>query len=363
MQISFTSALRDVSDEVSKQLRLKELSETAEYILLYGKYEAVLEKLGLEVQKLLTTSEFAFGRVGDISDRTPYINQYHELYKQLVESFLKSREPVGPVVLKNLRNFSTSDPKPDTDFKSFARRSVQYVFDICFNELKLIEKFFLGGPLQARYSTTTIDAFGDYTERLEKARLLHVAALHSFLTPYLSNGDLHRVCDLVNWLETMYMAIPEAEEEDDLPQIHRSTAQALLNDHLWPLSDALFIKAATEFEHFKPSQEDLKIATIAASPLPDEMNEPSVGLNIDPKVLIHDANNPLGLGVSNAYPTVKIAVELLIMYNDSMYDRPVSHCSLLGETQTIIKNFHRKRVMFFTRLSTRQQNLSKEPQR
>jgi hypothetical protein len=330
--MTFSSALRDVSDDVSKQLRSKDLSETAEYILLYAKYEAVIEKLGPELQRLLTTSEFAFGSVGDINDRTPYIHQYHELYKQLVESFLKSRESVGPVVLKNLRNFSTSDPKPDTDFKSFARRCVQYVFDICFNEFKLIEKFFLGGPLLQRYSTETLDTFGDYTKRLEKSRLLHVAALHTFLTPYLSSGDLHRVCDLVNWLETMYMTALEGQDEEDHLQVHRSTAQVLLNDYLWQLSDALFIKAASELEHFKPSQEDLKIATLSASPLTDETNKSSASRDVDPRLHIdHGAHNPSGSGVSNAYPTVKIAVELLVMYNDSMYDRPVSHCLSLAK--------------------------------
>jgi hypothetical protein len=292
--------------------------------LLYGKYEAAIEKLGSPLERLLHTSEFAFGQISDDTRRGAYIDQWHELYKQLVEAFLKSREPLGPLVLKNLRKFTANEPKSDAEFERFARSSVQYVFDICRNELKLVEKFFGSGPILALYPASRNIQY-NYTEKLEQNRLSHVKTLYTVLTPYLSNGDLRRVVDLVNWVETMCVAPVEGEEENDLPhESDTSAAQVFLNDHLWPLSDSLFIKAATDLEHFKPTPDDLTISILDTNRLADESGKTNDSTGEDSKVQIGNAAHA-DPAVSSAYPTVKTAVSLLIMYNDSKYDRPVSN--------------------------------------
>lgn len=308
-----------MSDDISKQLKSKEQNETAQYILLYGKYEALMEKLGAPIERLLHTLEFAFGRNDDEVNRNAYIEQWHEFYKQLVQSFLKSREPLGPLVLKNLRKLSIKDAKSDTEFERFARSSIQYVFDICRNELKLIETFFGSGPVLAQYSAR--NAQYNYTETLEQHRLSYVKALHTVLMPHLNNADLRRIVDLVNWVETMYLTPVEDEEESDLPnESDNSAAQIFLSDHLWPLSDTLFIKAAADLEHFRPTPDDLKfeISTIVAA---SEGGKASA--TDDPSVQISGAAHT-DPAVSRAYPTVKTAVTLLIMYNDGKYERPVS---------------------------------------
>jgi hypothetical protein len=98
-------------------LKTKDHNETAEYILLYGRYETVAEDLGSPIKSLLTSTEFAFGRKDDKKNRSAYISQYHEIFKQLTEVYLKSREPVGPLVLKNLRQFAEKDLKEESEFK------------------------------------------------------------------------------------------------------------------------------------------------------------------------------------------------------------------------------------------------------
>lgn len=325
VQIAFSNSLREVSDDASKQLKAKEQTETNQYILLYGKYESARENLGHSIERLLTTDEFAFGRRGDV-DRTPYIQQWHNLYQQLLESYIRSRDPVGPLVLKNLQNFSTTSPLPDKEFQLFARRSVQYVFDTCQNELKLAAKFFQNGPLMADYPPPPIpwNMPNAYLEKLEESCLSHVKILHGFLTPYLSNGDLHRVCDLVTWLGDTFISAEAHEDESRDGQ--RLAAQVLLGTHLWPLADQLFIMEAKKLEHFKPSPEDLRIVSPNAPKLSNEKAIPTSGLRVDTAALKPlEESTSVEAGVSNAFPTVKTAVSLLVLYNESMHERTVSH--------------------------------------
>lgn len=266
------------------------------------------------------TSEFAFGRNDDDTIGNAYIDQWHEFYKQLVQAFLKSREPLGPLVAKNLRKITIKDTKSDQDFERFARSSIQYVFDICRNELKLIETFFGRGPILAHYSAR--NAQYNYIETLEQHRLSHIKALHTALMPHLNNADLRRVVDLVNWVETMYLAPVDGEEEGDLPnESDNSAAQLFLSDNLWPLSDALFIKSAADLEHFRPAPEDLKFEISAKLATNEDLKE---GAGDGSGVQIGGAAHT-DPAVSRAYPTVKTAVTLLIMYNDGKYDRPVSY--------------------------------------
>ena len=310
-----------MSDDVAKKLRATDLNETSEYVLLYGKFESILDGLGPNVEELLKSRKFAFGEAGDDTDRSWYANEYHSLYHHIVLAFLKSREPVSPLIQKNLKRFSTSEPYPSVDFESFARRSVLYVLDICHNEQQLQTKFFYDGPLMADYKGMgSWDSSYDYADRLEGATLAHLGALQNFLTPHLSNGDLQRICKLVNWLETIYITSTDGEDDRDSPRDDRRfIAQTLLIKHLWPLLDTLFIKAAAEIEHFKPTPEDLKFTT-KHIPLAGARKQPSTGQHTTEDSDDRDLETTT---VLNAYPTVRTAVRLLVMYNEGSYDRPV----------------------------------------
>lgn len=322
VQVAFSNSLREVSDDASQHLKAKEQTETNQYILLYGKYESAKESLGLPIERLLTTDEFAFGKRGD-ADRTSYIQQWHNLYQQLLETYIRSRDPVGPLVQKNLQKFATTSPLPDKEFELFARQCVQYVFDTCQNELKLAAKFFQDGPLMADYPPPPIpwSMPNVYLERLEESCLSHLKILHGFLSSYLSTGDLHRVCDLVTWLGDTFVSAEAYEDESREGQ--RLAAQVLLGVHLWPLADQLFIAEARKLEKFKASPEDLKIISLNAPKLSNEKVIPTSGLRVDTKA--PEENISVEAGVSNAFPTVKTAVSLLVLYNESMHERTVSH--------------------------------------
>lgn len=314
--------MKEVSDEVSKQLKAKDQTETAQYILSYGNFESVMERLGPQVEELLKTARFAFARKGGIHHRSLYVEKYHELFRQVTDSYLRSRDHVGPLLLTNLRKFATTEPKPETNFQLFARRCVQHVFEVCQNELKLFESFFINGPILANYSgVERWSSVANYADLLEQNRLSHLKTLFTFMTPYLTDEDLHRISELVNWLEITYPVFIESEHEREGQQNDRSTVLFLLREHLWPLCDSLFIKAARQLEYYKPSADDLKIG----GPPPGEFKKSNASQNVDTDIKNgHDAQTP-SLSDSTVYPTVKTATSLLLMYNESLFDRPVSY--------------------------------------
>ncbi|KAE9369624.1 Sec34-domain-containing protein [Stipitochalara longipes BDJ] len=320
VQMDFSSALKEVSDDVGKQLRAKEHNETAEYVLLYGKFEQILDDRGPQLKRLLQTQEFAFGHEKDKRDRHSYFEQYHSLYSQIAQIYLKSRDQVGPVVLKNLRKFAGTDSIPEVDFETLGRRSVQYVLDTCHNEQSLMTRFFNSGPLLLEYpSMIPLNKAAKYAERLEENVLSHLANLNTFLAPHLGHADLPRICKLVDWLETTYMPSNDEDSDADQPEDDRRwIAQVLLSKYLWPTLDSLFIKAAGEIEHFKPSQEDLRFTT-KYIPLAGERKKSSNAQSAAEKSEDPDTPTPT---VLNAYPTVQTAVKLLVMYNEGSYDRP-----------------------------------------
>merc|ERR1712000_460561 len=85
----------------------------------------------------------------------------------------------------------------------------------------------------------------------------------------------------------MYMASNDDDFDDDKPaDSRRSIAQALLSKYLWKSLDILFLKAATEIEHFKPSQEDLKV-TVKPKIITNETAKSTNSQDVDEKVQAH----------------------------------------------------------------------------
>ncbi|TQS35245.1 hypothetical protein Golomagni_04339, partial [Golovinomyces magnicellulatus] len=211
---SFTSAFKDVTDEVSKELRSKDHNETSEYILLYGKYQPIQARLGNQIEGLLKTPNFAFGRKGDKRDIAPYALRYHELWSQIADVYIKSRDSVTLVVTKNLKKFIAKE-KPETNFQAFARHAVRYVLDICQNEQALMLRNFQGGPLLTEYET--LPGWGknnNYAARLQENVFIHLRTLHYLISPYFDNVNQQNIRGLVEWLETMYLS--SNDEESDI---------------------------------------------------------------------------------------------------------------------------------------------------
>ncbi|POS86637.1 hypothetical protein EPUL_002642 [Erysiphe pulchra] len=311
----FSSVFKDVTDEVSKELRSKDHTETSEYMLLYGKYKAIQARLGSQVEELLKTENFVFGKKGSNIPVAPYALRYHDLWGQLVDLYIKNREPVTTVVSKNLKKFISTE-KRDTDFQAFARRAINYVLDICHNEKALMMLYFQNGPLLTEYSplqgwTKSIN----YATKLEENILSHLKTLHNNLHPLISKDVPQRVYDIVNWLETICVIPTEDDVEVEVSRSDRIMfGQAYLKNFLWKSMDDIFIKAAMELEHYKPTAGDLKVDGALTF---KEVELPTGDFTSSKIFDFHHDNQ-----VSTAYPTVKTAIKLLVLYNDGFTDRP-----------------------------------------
>jgi hypothetical protein len=332
--------MKEVSDEATKQLKAQTHSETAQYIMAYGNFEVVMERLGSQIQELLKTDRFAFGPEGSTRYRSPHVEKYHNLFKQIAEEYFRYRDFTGSMLLDDLRKFSTGTRKTEGDFQAFARRCVQYAFEQCQNEVKLFQMFFIDSiAMSPGGSTEQFTAMSSYTEQLEQKRLSHLKTLSSFLYSYLATAELPRICELINWLETTYPYEQGGQESG-----YRIEALQLLTLHLWPLSDELFKKAAGELQHYKPSLDDLKIG--GGQSRGSKKSEMGQTASTDVEIA-NDPQTPAAV-VSTAFPTVKTAVKLLILYNEhneSGYTRPVSY--LLRSTSLMDLMFQQRGEVIF----------------
>jgi hypothetical protein len=314
---TFTTALKAVTDDALEELKSKNPNQTLRNILLYGRFEDFFDSLEDNIKHLLRDEKASYTE--------PVRQCYDTLFRELTQAFMRCRESiVGPEVLKDLRQVEINQAKPDSDFQLFARRCCLNVFELCLDEYLLIERFFFHtSTWSEHFDEGKLVSVGRYAEELEQMRLSHIKTLDAFLTPYLIKGDLDRICNLIYWLETTFLGSAETRQE----RIQRINANVLLRDHLWPLCDSLFIKAARDLERFKPSADDLRIGGVQSGTTGKSNTVPNIGTEIE---IANDPKTPAP-SVSTAYPTVKTAVRLLVLYNESTHERPASHLLLFSD--------------------------------
>lgn len=315
VQSTFFTALKEVTDKALEQLKSDNLNETQSHVLLYGNFEDFFDALGSNIQHLLR------------DDKVPISGSVAQLYKtlsqELTQAFIRSRYSlVSPQVSKALRQTEiiAKPESPESDFQLFARRCVLNVFEFCLQEHALFLRFFLRDGhdriWSQRAESVKLDTTNDNAVELDQIRKSYIDTLYAFLEKYLK-GDLIRVCNLITYLESTYLGYGESEEE----YIHKLSATFLLSKHLWPLCDFSFIEAAKDLQRFRPSADDLKIGGTQSGGSKKSNANQNVDTNVE---IAHDPRTPAA-SVSTAYPTVKTAVHLLILYNEGTHERNVSH--------------------------------------
>lgn len=299
LEVSFTALLDKVSGEISKQIAATQ-SESTRHALAYGRFEEmILDSYSLipNIQKVVLQ---AYDRGGNRKSGS-CVDMYSNTANNLLRTYLASRD-------RDLRPLSQADRDSfkeeckEASVETACRSFVKQCFERSHNEALLFARVF---GIEPHYSLEAESAFAIVkAHRSDAVSGVNVApmatALQAAFIP-TTPGDLQALCAVLGWLAAEYLADDAADYYDDDDEdragetapaaMHRrEVAIRLLAEHLWPFADGLF--------------EAEIVRSITKAPIvPD-------ALKIEPAVN--------GAASSNAYPPVKQALNLLIMFDRCM---------------------------------------------
>jgi hypothetical protein len=281
--VGFGNHLNKVSAEISKQVAATQ-SESARHALAYGRFEEMLLESYSLIPNVQAVAQSAYDHTGQPASSLN-ADIYANTASNLFHSYWAARERDLKPVLQHDLDVLREEAKESID--SATRNFVKQCFERSDSEAALFRSIF---SIDAHYSTDAQSAFAVLKSQRTVLTGANVAPIAANLQAVLQASDLQTVCNLVGWITNEYL-LPEYDE-DETPFVGRcrELAARLLAEHLWAFTDAFF------------EAEIAKSITRAVVP-PD-------ALKIGPVT-----NGDMA---SNAFPPVKRALELLVLFDQSM---------------------------------------------
>ncbi|KAK4166573.1 putative conserved oligomeric Golgi complex component 3 [Cladorrhinum sp. PSN259] len=291
LEVGFTNRLNKVSAEISKQIAATQ-SESARHALAYGRFEELLlESYSLipNIQTIIRSVYDQFGQPVSGINYDIYINTANNIFHAYWA--VRDRD-LKPIIQNDLDTFK-AEAKESVETAS--RNFVKQCFERSYNEASLFRKIF---SIEPSYSTDAKSAFISLKtqQQYQRSSIItntNVAPLAINLQSVLATSDLRTICNILGWITNEYLLIEQYDEESEPSPFvshSRQMTALLLTEHLWPFTDSHF-----ETEISK---------SIAKAAVPPE------ALIISPVV-----NNDVS---SNAFPPIKRALELLLMFDQCM---------------------------------------------
>lgn len=244
----------------------------------------VLESYFL-IPNLHTVVRNAYDLDGQASQE-PNADIYANTASNLFQSYWAARErDLKPIIQNDLDAFRT---EAKGSIETAARNFMKQCFERSYEEASLFRKIF---SIEARYSADPKSAFGALKSHQRSVLTgTNVAPIALNLQSVLQSSDLQTVCNVVGWVTNEYLLLDYDEEETPFVTRCRELTARLLAEHLWPFTDAFF------------ETEIAKSITKAVVP--------AEALKIGPVT-----NGDIA---SNAFPPVKRALDLLVLFDQSM---------------------------------------------
>ncbi|KAL2023704.1 hypothetical protein VTK56DRAFT_1418 [Thermocarpiscus australiensis] len=284
LEVGFNNHLSKVSAETSRQVAATQ-SESARHAFAYGRFEEMMLDSYSLIPNVQTVIRSAYGEDGQPSS-APNSDIYANTANNLFRSYWAARDrDFKPIIQQDLDTFKTESKE---SIETAARNFVKQCFERSYSEASLFRNIF---SIEARYSADPKSAFAALKSHQRSVLTgTTVAPIASNLQSVLQTSDLQTVCNVVGWVFNEYLDVEYDEEETPFVSLCRELAARLLAEHLWAFTDAFF-----EAEIAK---------SISKAVVPPE------ALKIGP------VTN--GFAASNAFPPVKRALELLVMFDHSM---------------------------------------------
>lgn len=285
LEVGLQHRLEKVSADISRQI-VATKSESARHALAYGRFEEMmLDSYSLipNVQKVIHQ---AYDTSGNALSGTNY-EIYANTANNIFESYIAARDrDLRPIIQHDLDMFKKEAKEASVETAS--RNFVKQSFERSYNEAMLFAKIFAVEP---HYSTDPNSAFVTLkSHQRVMVNATNVVPIASNLQSALQTAELQTICNILGWITNEYLVTDYEDEESAFTRHCQELAARLLAEHLWQFTDAAF-------------EAEIAKSISKVTVLPD-------ALKIEPVVD--------GVASSNAYPPVKRAVELLVMFDQSM---------------------------------------------
>jgi hypothetical protein len=273
IRVHFTNALREIAADVSKRISDRQLNNTTMSALLYAKFRVgapELKRIGLEIHKRAVLP--AGSEAGAEAE-------YQSLMNELYQSYSATRgRLILPIVTREIGEIAQA-PSTSKDLVSFARSSISYIREKCFDEYDLWGEWFDGDGGLYDFLESMCEPMYDHL----RPRTIH-------------ETDILKLCELCTLIQTRYMEEDEDEDEESPVEANRLDFTTIIHPALQDAQTRLvFLSLAVlrdDIERYKPKPEDLdyptKIRKLAVSGT--RSNQPALSGKKGPKADVAPAS-------------------------------------------------------------------------
>jgi conserved oligomeric Golgi complex subunit 3 len=283
---AFTTRLEKILSELARQIAATQ-SDSARHALAYGRFEEMIMETYSLLPNIRKIIRVVYDQYGRRSDANRDISTYVEAASNIFRTYLSTRDRE----LKVMTQHDLEEFKKETkslSVETAARNYVKHGFERMYDEENLFIKIF---NMEPSWSSAPSSAFQVLaTINTSMIHPAHMAPLGTAIQSALQGADLKVICSVTGWLASEYSIAEADEEESPFFLKCREYAARILAHHLWPFTDKAFDAEITK--------------SISKASAPDG------ALKIGPV--------EGGVSSSNAYTLVKRAIELLVLFDQSM---------------------------------------------
>lgn len=307
LEVGFNNRLDQVSGELARQITNTQ-SESARHALAYGRFEEILMNSYSLIPNIQRVILGAYDQNGQA--RTgPNVDIFANTANNLFHAYFAVRDrDLKPLTQHDLATFHLECKESSID--TAARNYVKQCFERSFSEATLFRKIF---SIEAPYSLNPKSAFAALNSHQRSLVTgTNIAPIATNLQSKLQTCDLQTICNLVGWVTNEYLLVDYDEDETPFVAHCRELTSRLLAEHLWTFTDGFFDAEITK--------------SITKAVVPPEALK-----------LGGATSSTEGGASSGAFPVVKRAIELLVLFDQSM---PKERCVSLPSPPLLKSHSH-----------------------